>query len=187
MRVPPHAFFAPLLLLGMTVGCSTTGTSRVDQWAVRQGGCIKGDCTVVAANALHRLRLDGLPVGNLTVDVLESDRPAAYAWPCGRIFVSRGLINLLDADELAAAIAHEVGHLTAEPAPENGVALSGDHDHHDACEIAADDAGRKLLAASGIRTSAMVSMLRKVAADTRTPDSLRPLLARRAELLSHIN
>ena len=35
----------------------------------------------------------------------------AFAFPGGRIFVTRGLLNLCDDDELAAVIGHEIGHV----------------------------------------------------------------------------
>lgn len=92
-------------------------------------------------------------------------------------------MEALSDQELAAAIAHEAGHLIAEPAGEDRAALSGSHDN-DACEMAADVAGRRLLVASGIPPSAMVSMLRKVAGDSRTAEHLRPLLTRRADAIA---
>jgi Zn-dependent protease with chaperone function len=44
----------------------------------------------------------------------------AWAWPGGRIEVSRALIDRLDDEQLAAALAHELGHL-----------LDGGHLHGD--------------------------------------------------------
>lgn len=46
--------------------------------------------------------------------VICDDTPNAFAAPGGRIFLFSGLVNLLDnVDELAAVIAHEVGHVQA--------------------------------------------------------------------------
>jgi predicted Zn-dependent protease len=46
--------------------------------------------------------------------VVEMVDPNAFALPGGHIYVSRGLLALLnDEDELANALAHEVGHVTA--------------------------------------------------------------------------
>src|SRR5688500_11818104 len=46
--------------------------------------------------------------------VVEMVEPNAFALPGGHIYVSRGLLALLNhEDELANALAHEVGHVTA--------------------------------------------------------------------------
>lgn len=170
-----------MCLLACSVGCSVAPTAKVDRWAVAQGGCIDGSARDRATAALARLQINDLPgVTTLSVQVLDSDRPGAYAWPCSRLFVTRGLVELLNADELSAALAHEVGHLTTEPSPVDGVALASDS--HDDCEVAADEAGRKLLTASGLPSSALVTMLQKVADHPRTGSSVRSHLLRRATL-----
>ena len=46
------------------------------------------------------------------VGILRTQKPMAFSTPGGFIFVSRGLIKMLDTeDQLAAVIAHEIGHI----------------------------------------------------------------------------
>ena len=96
----------------------------------------------------------------------------AWAWPDGRIEVSRALIDRLDDEELAAVLAHELGHLldsghlpvsTAgldERAPLGLRGAAG----ADEAEARADRIGCALLARRGIRCEAMARMLADVAA-----------------------
>lgn len=177
----------PLVLLFLMAGCATGGSTYIDRWANSRGGLVVGQPAATAAEAaIQRLSIRSLSVPELSIEVLDCNRPLAYAWPCGRLFVTRGLVETLTADELVAAIAHEVGHLLADPAPTRDVALSGiasDHRDHDACEAAADIAGRRLLADSGIDNSAMIAMLRKVASHPETSPAIRRGMLYRAELL----
>ncbi len=173
-----------LFALLLIAGCSTGGATSVDRWADARGGVIRGTPADLAREAVSRLSTSSLAIPNLTIEVLDCDRPLAYAWPCGRLFVTRGLIETLTADELAAVIAHEIGHLLAEPAPITDVALAGtDGGHHDPAEVAADRVGRKLLTESGIDDSAMLSMLQKVAGHSRTSLPTRLAMLQRAQLL----
>src|SRR5947209_7009762 len=90
---------------GCLVGCAA-GPPAWSGWAAREGGlsdgppppAIVGACALLATPLSH-------------VRVLASNRPCAYAWPDGDIFVTRGLVSLLGEDELAAVLAHEMGHL----------------------------------------------------------------------------
>ena len=38
----------------------------------------------------------------------------AYGWRGGNLFLTRGLVDVMDDDELAAAVAHELGHLLGD-------------------------------------------------------------------------
>lgn len=173
-----------LFALLLIAGCSTGGATSVDRWADARGGVIRGAPEDLARQAVSRLSTSSLAIPNLLIEVLDCDRPLAYAWPNGRLFVTRGLIETLTADELAAAIAHEIGHLLSEPAPITDVALAGTGaGHQDPVEAAADQAGRKLLAESGIDDSAMLAMLHKVAGHSRTPPTTRLAMLQRAQLL----
>jgi len=176
-----------LAQLGFSSGCaSSPAGGAIDRWASRQGGVVDDPSRAEAANrALQALRFK--PGGDCqvpSVAVLDCPIPAAYAWPCGRIFVSTGLVDLLDRDELIAAIAHELGHLCHDPAPQARVALRGGTCVGDDGEIAADAAGRDLLRRSGCPVAALTSMLRKVAAHPLTPADCRSHLERRAALLA---
>jgi predicted Zn-dependent protease len=49
-----------------------------------------------------------------TFHVVDDPTPNAFALPGGFIFVTRGLINLMDSEaELASVLGHEIGHVTA--------------------------------------------------------------------------
>src|SRR5437016_9657885 len=52
-----------------------------------------------------------------TFQVVDMQEPNAFALPSGQIYVSRGLLVLLDSeDELAGVLGHEVGHVAARHA-----------------------------------------------------------------------
>jgi predicted Zn-dependent protease len=134
-----------------------------------------------AGAALARLTpaLDGRAI---RLTVTDSPTVAAYAWPDGRIVLTRALIRLLDDDELAAALAHEVGHLLADGHLRTAAALRG-APPHDApgldVESRADAAGCGLLTASGCAPGAMSRMLEKVAAAPGASKSARASLKSR--------
>jgi Zn-dependent protease with chaperone function len=103
----------------------------------------------------------------------------AWAWPDRRIRVSRALVDLLDDNELAAALGHELGHLLDRgdlPAPP--VALLGGSGGDD-LEVRADQIGCRLLAARGI-APAMAEMLAKVSTRCRGDGFARRIAAARA-------
>ncbi len=53
----------------------------------------------------------------VTVKIIESDQPNAFTLPGGHIFIDTGLIRLTESEsELAATIAHELGHVAARHA-----------------------------------------------------------------------
>jgi len=87
----------------------------------------------------------------------------AWSWPDGRIRVSRRLVDLLDDDELRAALAHEVGHLIDGGHVAGGpLALSGSSGKA-GLEQRADLVGCRLLRARGAPAGALPRMLRRVA------------------------
>jgi Zn-dependent protease with chaperone function len=96
------------------------------------------------------------------------DEVGAWAWPDGRIEVSRVLLDRLDDDELAAALAHELGHLLDRghlaAAPRALAGDGGDLEHR------ADRIGCVLLSSRGVSGEAMIRMLGKLAAATRDRD-----------------
>ena len=94
-----------------------------------------------------------------TVRVSLSDRTGfgAWAWREGEVKVSPALADLLDEEELAGVVAHELAHLLigghlGAPAAIDG----GDAEH------AADSLGCALLAACGLPPSAMTRMLERL-------------------------
>lgn len=127
------------------------------------------------AHATERAAPLGLPAGFLQVGLSSRREVGAWSWGDGRIQVSRALADLLDDDELAAAVAHELGHLLAGgELPGYPAALAGAGESPEP-EERADRLGCSLLAARGIDPTAMVRMLRKIdrtyagGRDTRGP------------------
>src|SRR6202035_4600480 len=59
----------------------------------------------------------GAPEPSYRVTVLNSPIVNAFSLPSGDIFVTRGLLALAgDTSEIAAVMAHEIGHITARHA-----------------------------------------------------------------------
>jgi Zn-dependent protease with chaperone function len=127
-----------------------------------------------AVNALSPL------LGGRNLRAALDDTPAvgAYAWPDGRILLTRGLVRLLDDDELAAAVAHEMGHLLEETHAPAVASLDGAGATADP-EFRADAAGARLLARTGVPAAAMARMLEKVAASPGTTIACRARLLQR--------
>ena len=171
-----------LALLGL--GCASPG-GQVESWVRSQGGLDVG--TGRRQQRVERTGIgygDGCLRGRVSIQVLASDDVCAYGWPDGRLFITRALVDLLtDDDELAAAVAHELGHLLSDGHVRGAVALRGAHEDSDA-ECRADAIGAELLRARGLPPQAMSHMLEKVrdAAPHLTPEG-RDLLTRRIRLL----
>ncbi len=122
-----------------------------------------------------------LPGASVRWHLTPRQTVGAWAWPDGRIEASRALLDVLDDDELAAALAHELGHLLDRGhlagAPR---ALAGGTAD---LERRADGIGCQLLERLGVPGDAMVRMLAKVAAATRDRDgkvAARMVTARQA-------
>lgn len=158
-----------LVMLGVLCGGCAAGqrpavASPVEKWIARHGGLLGGDEQQRAADVARPLiRSLNQPI---QVRVLASPTVTAYAWPNGQVYVTRGLLKALDDEELAAAIAHELGHLLDHGHLRSAVALQGCREAPDT-EIQADLLGCQLLENSGHSQRAMVRMLHKVHA--RTP------------------
>ncbi len=116
------------------------------------------------------------PEGGVRWRVTSRAGVGAWAWPSGRVDVSRALVDRLDDEELAAALAHELGHLLdgghLDDAPR---ALAGGTAD---LERRADRIGCDVLRRHGVGAAAMPRMLAKVAAATHDPGGE---LAARAE------
>ena len=146
---------AALLLLG-AVGAGCRGPAP-------RSDVIEGiEATGLAP--VERLGQSLLPGPRIDWGVSPQKGVGPWAWPDGRVRVSRALVDLLDDDELAAVLAHELGHLLDRgdlPAPP--AALLGGAGGDDP-ELRADRIGCRLLADRGTNTDAMARMLTKVAA-----------------------
>jgi Zn-dependent protease with chaperone function len=155
---------AALLLVfataGLALGCADASRSR-EAWVQQEGGLVAGDAHARVERVAKPLTAacDGHQV---TVRVLDSNIACAYGWPDGSVFVTRGLLDLLNDEELAAAVAHELGHLLEDGHLHGRMSLQGDCGKLDA-EERADLRGCELLEATGLPPQAMAQSLRKVA------------------------
>ena len=159
-----HRLIALLFLIVVATGCTglpaatPRGYARTVQ--VHGGLCPHPACQERAEAVL--VRLVG-PDHGLTVEVVESASPRAFAWPSGHLLVSCGLAQDADEGALAAALAHECGHLlddghlVAHPAT-----LA--HGAADA-EARADEIGAELLARAGYDPEAMDRLVACLATD----------------------
>ncbi|HWE00927.1 MAG TPA: M48 family metalloprotease [Tepidisphaeraceae bacterium] len=134
-----------------------------------------------AVVALGRLR----PVysGQAAVHVSPSIIPTACSWSDGTICLSTGLLRILDDDEIAAAIAHELGHLTGGPGdrPQQTHALGGGS--YEDREQQADAIAVVILRRSGISPTVLARVLTIVRDAPQTRAELRPAITQRIALL----
>jgi predicted Zn-dependent protease len=122
----------------------------------------------------------------LHVHVLEDESLVAFSFPDGSIYASRGLVNRLSDDELAAALAHEIGHLLHDGIIEAPAALRGMSGPSKKADIetAADLLGREVLLSAGIPTKALPAALEKVADGARGERCYAAICSRAAYLQS---
>ena len=184
---------ALLLILGLAVlvglgGCHL-GAKRLarapERWIQEQGGIV-ADVDVaprarVAWQAVTRERREP----RLRLRVLAAPSLSAFAWPSGEIFLTSGLVDALDDDEITAALAHEIGHLEAEALGSAAPGFAGLASRAGslAAEHRADLFGLDLLEARRIPGQAMVDMLRKVHARMVPGCATRAALEDRIRLL----
>lgn len=144
----------------MCLGCQSQAshTTVWEKWALREGGFASQSAHERAQAALNVLQYSSQ---NARVYVLESPGAAAYAWPDGSIFLTSALLDILEPQEIAAVIAHELGHLCDRPRPSHASALLGKAQRLDD-ESRADEFACDLLQSSGLAPLALASALRKV-------------------------
>jgi len=151
-----------------------------EKWAIREGGFASPSSQARAQAALNALQLNSQ---NAKVYVLQSSRVAAYAWPDGSIFLTSALLEILEPHEIAAVIAHELGHLSDRPLSGNASALLGKSPHFDD-ESRADDFACDLLYHSGLARDALANALRKVQLAPGLSDQQRRSLRDRANRIT---
>jgi predicted Zn-dependent protease len=149
----------------------------------------------------QKLVSDSSLPGSFHFYVLDQPIANAHALPTGYVFVTRGLLSLIDDDaELAAAMGHELGHIILKHAAERERARKGIMDAAVAAalksgsasvgrsvarsgllelrrysrdqELEADKAGLGFIVKAGYRGSAMYSLIEKLRRQARLEDQL---------------
>ena len=175
-------FCMTLLLIGLA-GCDTASARRA--WTTAHGGEII-DAHLARAQAVAARLCSNDQQAPLTFHILASSQIAAYSWPDSSIYLSQGLLDLLNDDELAAAIAHECGHLARQEGDVAIASLRG-CDEDLAVEVRADAQGVQLLKANGMSPSVMARMLTKVRNSAQLSNTCRAAIERRIQILSTID
>jgi hypothetical protein len=133
--------------------------------------------------AISRLRPAFSGVAN--VRVIPDDAPNAFSWPNGAITISQGLVRLLTNDQLAAVIAHELGHITiartSAPADKN-FALKGTGPADE--ESRADAIAIDLLHHSNLNPDTLPQALCLVRDSPQTSPTIKTFLTRRINRLT---
>jgi Zn-dependent protease with chaperone function len=166
-------------------GCAARGPS-LNQWVRRQGGIDVGNSGTERAQGVASRLAGGREGLQVSISVLASDAVSAFSWPNRRVFITRGLLDRVTDDELAAAIAHELGHLLEDRHVVATFSLGGCERGLDV-EARADELGVKLLEMQGFAPDAMSRMLRKVEASHALPPSCHDAVEHRIKLLDARN
>jgi len=162
-------------------GCADSVPSSRARWEMEQGGLVSSGqhgLLLRAQSVLARVE-SGCGTLPLHIAVLTNDAPVAHSFRDGSLYVSTGLMRQFTDEELAAALAHELGHLvidglvSPEPAALAGVALQTDD-----VELHADLLARNILHAHGLPPAALTTALEKVAAASRHESFYQPLVRR---------
>lgn len=182
MRVIVRAIM--MLCVAGGAGCSAS-LDPPQTWLAEQGGLVNG-AQEARVQQVSQSLISRCGVRGVTVRVLRSDGACAYAWPDGGVFVTRGLVDLLDDAELVAAIAHELGHLLNDGHLDTLAALKGSSAACGDAEHRADLTGIALLKATGLPPEAMARALTKVLASPALQHSCKPQLRERIHRLHAI-
>lgn len=172
LRVAVRAGFGfPILILASLAGGCSSSADFVQSWTKNHGGIVIGP-DLDRVHAAAKPVVESVSGRRITISVLNSDQLTAYAWPDGHVYISRGLVQHLSDAELAAVVAHEIGHMLADGHVHAGgnvhadeiaaVSGSGKQCSGTESEIAADLAGIDLLEQSDLPPHAMLSMLEKL-------------------------
>lgn len=173
-------FFIAVALL-LAAGC--TRSVNKSAWIEKQGGLVQDmDPSPRLEACLNSL---SICLGTRPqLFVLESPAITAHAWSDGSIYLTRGLMTAMDDEQLAAAIAHEIGHLLDEDhlMSVSQWSLPGKSLPLDS-EVRADWIGCKLLAAQGLTSEAMTRALERVQQWDGLSTTQQQAIGRRIELL----
>jgi len=150
-------------------------------WVRSKGGLVTGPEKDRVAFAARRIITSDFKKP-ITLGVLDTDEVGGYAFPDGAIFLTRGLLDELNDDELAAAIAHEMGHLI-DGHHTGAAGLNGPTLADPGCEIRADAIGVELLARAGIPKISMITMLLRVETSANIQSACRAGIRERIDIL----
>lgn len=150
-----------IVLAVLCGGCAASGDHRM--WASQYGGVQAGTTAARVEAIAQRLQV-GLAGLQVQSRVLRTDLISAFSFPDGSIYLTHGLVERASDEELAAAIAHELGHLLIDGHVRGPAALRGNDRRLDT-EAEADALGCRILETHGIAYTAMARMLQLVAAD----------------------
>ena len=154
-------------------GCATTPA----------GPRAEGRLAQLSAEAAVAKLTSGMTGVGVSVRVTGSTRVGAFSWPDGTVELTRGLVERLDEDEIAASLAHELGHVLGGGEAGGVSALSGDWGGHDDVEARADHFATRLLCRAGYPPDAMARALTKVMRSPGVTAACRQRLAKRIALL----
>lgn len=153
----------------------------MEGWLATRGPLLEGSAQARAEAALRSVH-PCAESSSLRIHVLDTRDVGAFAWPEGDIIVTSALLDLLDDDELAAALAHEIGHLLSDDHLHATATLIGRPSSHEK-EAAADELGVRVLVAGGRRAEAMAHMLERVQAALGPENRGYESMAHRLQLL----
>jgi Zn-dependent protease with chaperone function len=161
-------------------GCAAATGPSAD-WIAQAGGAARNSdqarAELVSRDLFQHCR--GRPI---VIMVLQNETLAAYSWRDGHIYVTTGLAERLTDAELAAVVAHELGHLVNAGQVQALCGLTGLSSDLD-IEARADACGVDLLIACGIPPQRMIDMLRKVQTEGSLPPATQLAIAHRIDLL----
>jgi Peptidase family M48 len=148
------------LWMCLLVGCSVSPSAN-SSWINRQGGISTDVAQQKRVEAITSRLTAGQTELRVGVHVLNSDAVCAYGLPNRNLFVTRGLLDRADDEVIAAALAHEFGHLLGDGRVRPVVSLRGCNEDLGA-EGRADAYGVELLRLHRLPPESMLRMLRIV-------------------------
>ncbi len=198
MFSPPARLLPTLIILTLMLtlpGCGAGAGSNANSPAYWRPVSSQGEEALRqrALNVCTRL-VGPATAHDLRIDVQQQHDLTAYSWSGGRIALSQSLAAGNETD-LAAALAHELGHLLADgslcmPYAVQGLAgqtqsqLHADTQAQTDVEVQADAIAQHLLSRAGYPHAALPRLLQRLCLDTPSP-RLRNALQRRLALLQN--
>ena len=170
--------FVVVVLIPVLGGC--TGTART-RWVDQHGGVLR-DSRHERVEAVAQRVVPQHLLGTIKVRVLDTGTISAFGWRDGSVYVTRGLVDRCTDEQLAAAIAHELGHLFGDGHLPPFVGLRGCERDFDE-EQRADQLGVALLRARGLPPGVMAEMLGVVMNSGGPKSTCRLALLRRIRLI----